>query len=138
YAAPHIGFALSIDHDQFLSVAKLRALRRLWSQIQETCSIPAAPAKVHVETSYRMMTASSVETNILRAALAATAAAAGGADTVCVLPHTLALGLPERRARRLALDSQRVLAGETHLASLADPTASSDDLDLLTASLCEA
>lgn len=138
YAAPHIGFALSVDHDQFLAVAKLRALRRLWAQVQEICAIPASPAKVHVETSYRMMTAANVETNILRAALAATAAAAGGADTVCVLPHTLPLGLPERRARRLALDAQLVLADETHLASLADPTASTEDLDILTATLCEA
>lgn len=138
YAAPHIGFALSIDHDQFPSIAKLRALRRLWAKVQETCCIPAAPAKVHVETSYRMMRATAVETNILRTTLAATAAAAGGADTISVLPHTLPLGLPEQRARRLALDVQRVLAHETHFASLADVSASTEDLDILIASLCEA
>ena len=40
YAAPHIGFALAIDHNQFLSVAKLRALRRLWAKVQEICAIP--------------------------------------------------------------------------------------------------
>lgn len=138
YAAPHIGFALSVDHDQFPAIAKLKALRRLWAKIQETCGIPAVPAKIHVETSYRMMSAASVETNILRNTLAAAAAAAGGADTICVLPHTLPLGLAERRARRLALDAQRVLAQETHFASLADPTASTEDLDILTASFCEA
>ena len=33
YAAPHIGFALAVDQDQFLSIAKVRALRRLWAQL---------------------------------------------------------------------------------------------------------
>ncbi|TIU81990.1 MAG: methylmalonyl-CoA mutase, partial [Mesorhizobium sp.] len=39
YAAPHIGFALSVDQDQFVSMAKVRALRRLWARVQEACSI---------------------------------------------------------------------------------------------------
>ena len=57
YAAPHIGFALSVDQDQFLSMAKIRALRRLWARVQEACSIPPPPATIHAETSFRMMTA---------------------------------------------------------------------------------
>lgn len=135
YAAPHIGFAISIDHNQFLSAAKLRALRRLWAKVQEICAIPPVQAKVHAETSYRMLSASDPETNIVRTSLAAFAAAAGGADTVSVLPHTLPHGLPERRARRLARNAQLVLAQETHLSFLGNPSAS-EDLDILCASLC--
>lgn len=138
YAAPHIGFALSVDQDQLLSIAKVRALRKLWAQAQEACGIAPSPARIHVETSYRMMSARDPETNILRAALSAVAAAAGGADTISVLPHTLPHGLPERRARRLARNAQLVLSSETSLSSLADPTASTEDLDILTASLCAA
>src|SRR5690606_14748032 len=137
YAAPHIGFSLSVDHDQFLSVAKVRALRQLWGKVQDICAISPCPAKIHIETSYRMMTARSPETNIVRASLAASAAAASGADTVCILPHTLPHGLPDARARRIARDVQLVIANETHLSSLSDPAASSEDLDILTASLCE-
>ncbi|RIK87120.1 MAG: methylmalonyl-CoA mutase [Hyphomicrobiales bacterium] len=136
YAAPHIGFAIAIDQNQFLSVAKLRALRRLWAKVQEICAIPPAQAKVHAETSYRMLSARDPETNILRTSLAAFAAAAGGADTISVLPHTLPHGLPERRARRLARNAQLVLAEETHLSFLGNPSATSEDLDILTASLC--
>ena len=136
YAAPHIGFAISIDQNQSLSVAKLRALRRLWAKVQEICAIPPTPAKVHAETSYRMLSGRDPETNILRTSLAAFAAAAGGADTVSVLPHTLAQGLPESRARRLARNAQLVLAQETHLSLLGNPAAISEDLDILTASLC--
>lgn len=138
YAAPHIGFALCADQDQLLSIAKIRALRRLWAQLQEACAIPPSPAKVHVETSYRMLSARGVETNILRNTLAAFSAAAGGADTISVLPHTAPLGLAESKARELARNAQLVLAGETHLSLFADPQGSSEDLDILTASLCEA
>ncbi|MEO3998519.1 methylmalonyl-CoA mutase family protein [Mesorhizobium sp. CAU 1732] len=138
YATPHIGFALCVDQDQVLSVAKVRAMRKLWAKAQEACGITPSPAKIHVETSYRMLSLRDPETNILRTTLSASAAVAGGADTISLLPHTLPHGLPERRARRLARNAQLVLARETHLSSLVDPTASSDDLDLLIASMCEA
>lgn len=137
YAAPHIGFSLSIDQDQFLSVAKVRALRRLWAKVQEICSIPQVAPKIHAETSYRMMTARSPEANIIRATLAASAAAACAADTICVLPHTLPQGLPDANARRVARDVQLVIADETHISSLTDRSASTEDLDILTASLCD-
>lgn len=136
YATPHIGFALCVDQDQILSIAKVRALRRLWARAQEACGIAPAPSKIHVETSYRMLSARDVETNLLRNTLAVFSAAAGGADTISVLPHTLAVGLPERKARRLARNAQLVLSHETHLSSFVDPTAGSEDLDILTASLC--
>lgn len=138
YAAPHIGFSLSVDHDQFISVAKIKALRRLWAKVQEICNIPQMAPKIHAETSYRMMSSRSVETNIVRATLAASAAAGSGADTVSVLPHTLPHGLPDSHARRVARDLQLVIADETHLSSLADPAASTEDLDILVASLCDA
>ncbi|TIT16342.1 MAG: methylmalonyl-CoA mutase, partial [Mesorhizobium sp.] len=94
YAAPHIGFALSVDQDQFVSMAKVRALRRLWARVQEACSIAASTANIHAETSFRMMTSADPETNILRTTIAAFAAAAGGADSISILPHTIAHGLP--------------------------------------------
>jgi methylmalonyl-CoA mutase len=138
YATPHIGFALCVDQDQFLSIAKLRALRRLWAKVQEACGIAPSPARVHVETSYRMMTLRDPKTNILRSSMAAFAAAAGGADTISVLPHTIAHGLPDQQARRLARNVQLVLAEEGHLSFLGNPASASEDLEILTASLCEA
>ncbi|MER9185251.1 methylmalonyl-CoA mutase family protein, partial [Mesorhizobium sp. M0767] len=64
YAAPHIGFALSVDQDQFVSTAKVRALRRLWARVQEACSIPPSTASIHAETSFRMMQAADPETTL--------------------------------------------------------------------------
>jgi methylmalonyl-CoA mutase len=138
YAAPHIGFALSVDQDQFLSMAKVRALRRLWARVQEACSIPGSTANLHAETSYRMMTAADPETNILRAAIACFAAAAGGADSISVLPHTIAHGLPAGFARRVARNAQLIMAEESHIDHVADPASGSGAVEALTGDLCAA
>lgn len=138
YAAPHIGFALSVDQDQFLSMAKVRALRRLWARLQEACNIRPSAAMIHAETSYRMMTHKDSETNILRTTIAAFAAAIGGADTIAILPHTVAHGLPDGSARRLARNTQLILADESNLAFVADPGCGSGAVESLTQALCEA
>lgn len=138
YAAPHLGFSISVDQDQFLSMAKVRALRKLWARAQEACSIPPAAGIIHAETSWRMMTARDPETNILRSTIAAFAAAAGGADSISVLPHTIAHGLPEPFARRVARNTQLIMAGESHVDFVADPAAGSGSIETLTDALCEA
>jgi len=137
YAAPHIGFALSVDQDQLLSMAKIRAMRKLWIRTQEACSIAPVPGLVHAETSWRMMTAKDSETNILRTTIACFAAATGGADSISILPHTIAHGLPEGFARRVARNTQLVMAGESHIDFVADPAAGSGGIEALTDGLCE-
>jgi methylmalonyl-CoA mutase len=138
YAVPHIGFALSVDHDQFLSMAKIRALRKLWAKVEESCGLAATVATVHAETSYRMMTRRDPESNILRSTLACFAAATGGADTISVLPHTIAHGLPDAFARRVARNTQIIMAGESHVGFVTDPAAGAGSVEALTDSLCEA
>ena len=137
YAAPHIGFAVSADQNQFLSIAKIRALRALWARIQQACSIPVSPATIHAETSFRMMATKDPETNILRTTIAGFAAAAGGADSISVLPHTIAHGLPAAFARRIARNAQLILARESHIDHVNDPARGSGSVEALTESLCE-
>lgn len=138
YAAPHIGFALAVDQDQFLSIAKVRAMRRLWARLQEACGARPSRATIHAETSYRMMTKKDPETNILRTTIAGFAAAVGGADSIAILPQTIAHGLPDAFARRLARNTQLVLADESNLAFVADPACGSGAVENLTEKLCEA
>ncbi|PSH70598.1 methylmalonyl-CoA mutase [Phyllobacterium brassicacearum] len=138
YAAPHIGFALSVDQDQFLSIAKVRAMRRLWTRLQEACGARPSRATIHAETSYRMMTKKDPETNILRTTIAGFAGAVGGADSIAILPHTIAHGLPDAFARRLARNTQLILAEESNLAFVADPACGSGAVESLTEKLCEA
>lgn len=138
YAAPHIGFALSVDQDQLLSMAKIRALRKLWHRAQEACGIEPAPATIHAETSYRMVTKLDPETNILRNTIAGFAAATGGADSVSILPHTIAHGLPDGFARRIARNTQLILAGESGIDFVADPARGAGGVEALTDQLCKA
>jgi methylmalonyl-CoA mutase len=138
YASPRVGFSLSVDHDLFLSLAKIRALRLLWAKVQEACSIEPSPTNVHAETSWRMMAARDPETNILRNTIAAFAAAAGGADSIAVIPHTAPHGLPDPLARRIARNTQRILVDESHIGFVADPAGGAGSFENLTDSLCEA
>lgn len=138
YAAPHIGFCLSADQDQFMTMAKIRAMRLLWTRLQEACSIAPSAASIHAETSMRMMTKLDAETNMLRSTIACFAAATGGADTISVLPHSFAHGLPDGFARRLARNTQLVLAQEAHIGFVSDPGSGSGSIEALTDALCEA
>jgi methylmalonyl-CoA mutase len=133
-----IFFRLSADADQFLTIAKFRGLRKLWARIETACGLAPAPAFVSAETAWRMLTRRDPHVNILRATIAAFAAALGGADAITVLPFTAALGLPDRFARRIARNTQLVLLEESHLAKVADPAAGSGSVEDLTDQLCRA
>ncbi len=133
-----IFFRLSADADQFLTIAKFRALRKLWARVEDACELAPEPAFVSAETAWRMMARRDPHANILRATIAAFAAALGGADAITVLPFTAALGLPDRFARRIARNTQLVLLEESHLAKVADPAAGSGAVEDLTDQLCRA
>jgi methylmalonyl-CoA mutase len=75
---------------------------------------------------------------MLRATMAVFSAGLGGADAVTVLPHTLALGLPDAFARRVARNTQLILLEESNLAKVSDPAAGSGGIESLTQELCEA
>ena len=112
-----IYFRLSADADQFLTIAKFRALRKLWARVEASCGLAPEPCFISAETAWRMMTRRDPHVNILRATIAAFAAALGGADAITVLPFTAALGLPDRFARRIARNTQLLLSEESHLAT---------------------
>ncbi|MEX6508131.1 methylmalonyl-CoA mutase family protein [Jiella sp. M17.18] len=132
-AAGAIGFTLPVDQTEFEQIAKLRALRLLWARVLEACGEAAPPpARIHAETSWRMMAAKDPHTNILRATVAAFAAGAGGADSLSVLPYTAPLGLADPAARRLARNTQLILQEETGLSRLVDPAAGSGAIEALT------
>lgn len=137
YAAPHIGFVVSVDQDQSLSTAKIRALRKSWARMLEARSIPPSPTAIHAETSWRMMTAADPETNILRSMVACSAAASGGADSVSVLPHTMTRGLPDAFARRVARTTQLIVASEEDTDRGGYPVAGFSEIGALADALCE-
>jgi methylmalonyl-CoA mutase len=85
-----------------------------------------------------MLTRRDPYVNMLRATMATFAAGLAGADAIMVLPFTLALGLPDAFARRIARNTQLILQEESSLTKVADPAAGSGGLEDLTDQLCAA
>ena len=132
-----ISFRLAADADQFLTMAKFRAQRLLWARVEAACGLTPKPTFVAAETAWRMLTQRDPYVNMLRATMASFAAGLAGADAITVLPHTLALGLPDAFARRVARNTQLVLLEESNLAKVSDPAAGSGGIESLTQALCE-
>ena len=133
-----LSFRLSTDADQFMTMAKFRAMRLLWARVEQACGLAAKPVFVAAETAWRMLTQRDPYVNLLRATMATFAAGLAGANTITVLPHALALGLPDAFARRVARNTQLVLLEESNLAKVSDPAAGSGGIEALTGQLCKA
>jgi methylmalonyl-CoA mutase len=133
-----IAFRLVACSDQFLTMAKFRALRLLWARVEEACGLKPTPVFVAAETAWRMLTQRDPYVNMLRATMATFAAGLAGANAITVLPHTLALGLPDAFARRVARNTQLILLEESNLAKVSDPAAGTGSIESLTQALCEA
>jgi len=133
-----IYFRLSADADQFLTMAKFRAARKLWARVEQACGLKPRPVMIAAETAWRMMTKHDPYVNMLRTTIAVAAAGLGGADAITVLPHTAPLGLPDPFARRVARNTQLVLLEESNLARVGDPAAGSGALEAMTQELCTA
>jgi len=133
-----IYFRLAADADEFLTIAKFRAIRKLWARVEAACGLAPKRATVAAESAWRMLTKRDPYVNMLRTTIAVTAAGLGGADNIVALPHTLAIGLPDAFARRVARNTQLILLEESNLYRVADPAAGSGAIEDLTEKLCGA
>lgn len=77
-----IYFRLSADADEFITIAKFRALRKLWARVEAACGLTPKPTYVAAETAWRMMTKRDADVNMLRMTLAVAAAGLGGGKSV--------------------------------------------------------
>lgn len=139
-ACRQLEFRYAATADQFLTIAKLRAARRLWSRVAEVCGAApdAAAQRQHAVTSSVMMTRRDPWVNMLRTTVASLAAGVGGADAVTVLPFDHTLGLPDPFARRIARNTSTILMEESHLGRVIDPAGGSWYVERLTDVLAQA
>ncbi|MFC4913964.1 methylmalonyl-CoA mutase family protein [Actinomadura gamaensis] len=134
-----IEFRFAVNADQFASIAKLRAARRLWQRVAEVSgAADGTVAAIHAVTSSAMMTRRDPWVNMLRTTVAAFAAGVGGADAVTVQPFDVRLGLPDDFARRIARNTQTLLLEESSLARVVDPAGGSWYVERLTEDLARA
>lgn len=142
-ALQQISFRFAADDDQFATIAKLRAARRLWARVAEVVGAPdAGAATIHAVTSKAMMSQRDPWVNMLRTTLAAFAAGVGGADTVLVETFDAAIagGLPGTAvtfSRRMARNTQLLLLEESHLGRVVDPSGGSWFVEDLTDQLAQ-
>ncbi|MDR0847970.1 MAG: methylmalonyl-CoA mutase family protein [Propionibacteriaceae bacterium] len=118
-----ISFRVAATADEFLTIARLRALRRLWARVGEVLEVPedGRGAIQHVVTSWRMLSKDDPWVNVLRSTIATFSSAAGGAELITVLPHDSVYGLPSAFSRRVARNVQLVVAEEAHIGAVKDP-----------------
>jgi methylmalonyl-CoA mutase len=136
-AARQISFTFAASSNQWLTIAKFRAARRVWQQILAACSIFNTPANLNAISAVNMISQKDPSVNILRATSACFGAVIGGADSVTTLPHDLMLGDNNKFSRRIARNIQIILQEESNLAKVSDPAAGSYALEAMTSALTE-
>ncbi|MBO0852891.1 MAG: methylmalonyl-CoA mutase [Nocardia sp.] len=143
-ALRQLSFRFAATDDQFETIAKFRAARRVWSRVAHECAAPeAGNAPQHAVTSEVMISRRDPWVNMLRTTLAAFGAGVGGADLVTVLPFDAALpagelGVSRAFSERMARNTQLLLLEESHLGHVQDPGAGSWHVESLTDELAKA
>ena len=128
-----VEFRYAATDEQFPTIAKLRAARRLWARVLELSGGRAAgEQRQHAVTSRPMMSKYDPWVNMLRTTVAAFAAGVGGADAVTVLPFDSPLGRPDAFGRRIARNTSSLLIAESHVAHVADPAGGAYAVEKLT------
>ena len=141
HAARLVEFRLAATDEQFPTIAKLRAARRLWTRVLEASGVDEGARTemaLHAVTSRPMTSRQDPWVNMLRGTVAAFAAGVGGADAVTVVPFDEPLGLPDAFGRRIARNTSSLLIEESHVATVTDPAGGSYAVEKLTDDLAVA
>ena len=134
-AAAKLEFRYAAGVDQFLTMAKLRAARRLWARVTQACGVEPASQQQHAVTAGAMMSRRDPWVNMIRTTVACFAAAVGGADAITVSPYDAAIGVPDPLGLRIARNTQLLLREESHIHQVIDPSGGSFYAESLTDAL---
>jgi methylmalonyl-CoA mutase, N-terminal domain len=131
-----LSFFFNAHNHFFQEVAKFRAARRLWAEIMRErfgATNPKAQAlRFHAQTGGSTLTAQQPENNIVRVAIQALSAVAGGAQSIHTNGYDEALALPSERSAKIALRTQQLLAHEAGGTDTADPLGGAYFIEALT------
>lgn len=134
-----INFRVSATTDQINTIARLRALRTVWNRVGEIfgASEEHRGARQHAVTSWRQITRDDAYVNILRGTISCFGAAVGGAEAITVLPFDAAWGLPNEFSRRVARNTQILLAEESNIGRVNDPAGGAWTIEAMTTQIAE-
>ncbi|MFX1376888.1 MAG: methylmalonyl-CoA mutase [Promethearchaeota archaeon] len=139
--APRLSFFFAAQNNFFEEIAKLRAVRRLWTKIMKNRFNAKNPnslrLRFHIHTAGSTLTVQQPQVNIIRVAIQALAAILGGTQSLHTCGADEALAIPTEDSVRLSLRTQQVIAYETGVADVADPLGGSYYIEYLTNKLEE-
>lgn len=129
-----IRFAVSIGGNYFIEIAKLRALRLLWSRILEAFGVAAdqRTMNVHARTGLYNKTLFDPYVNMLRTTTEAFSAVVGGCDGLHIGPFDEILRESDTFSRRIARNTHAILAEECGMSQVVDPSGGSWAVETLT------
>ena len=134
--APRLSFFFVARTTLLEEVAKFRAARRIWAHIMKEEFGAKNPKsqmlRFHTQTAGVQLTAQQPEVNMVRVALQGLGAVLGGTQSLHTNSFDEALALPSRKAARLALRTQQVIAYETDVCKTVDPFAGSYVMESMT------
>lgn len=119
--AQHLTLEIAVDRDAHLTIAKTRAVRRLYARIAESFGLSDTTVPVYAVSSHRMMQTVDPWSNMLRLMSAGFGAVVGGADYLTLRPFTAALGDATPFGYRSARNMQLMMMEESRLGLVADP-----------------
>ena len=132
-----VNFRTSMDIME--DIAKLRAARKIWSDLLQSRYGVTDPAKlrlrIHVVTAGSSMTYQEPLNNIVRGTVMALAAVLGGTQSLGVSGYDEAMSIPSDHAHLMSIRIQQILQEETNLEAVADPLGGSYFLENLTEEL---
>lgn len=136
-AAGAMVFNVAIGTDFFAGIAKLRALRMMWSRVLSASGAGDATISINAVSAEVALTKVDPWVNMLRTTVTSFAAGLGGADSVTCLPYDHLIGLPDGFARRIARNTQLILQEESNVHRVIDPAGGSWFIENLTKELAQ-
>ena len=138
--APKFVFGFAMGSDFFMGIAKLRAARLLWARVVAASGGNAEAQKMRIYASTSLWNKTKLDpyVNMLRNTTEAFSAVVGGADNLYVAPFDEVVRPSDDFSRRIARNTQIMLAEECHFDHVVDPAGGSYYVETLTAQLANA
>jgi len=127
-------------HDFFVSVANLRALRRVWARLLDERYGARSNAALALKTTvygHGQETLQEPLNNIARIAFGTLAYALGGASYVYIASYDEAVGTPSEETVRVAVRTQQIIAHEHGFLDTIDPLGGSYFVETLTKTIAD-
>ena len=134
-------FALDAESDFFETIAKFRAVRKMWAKIAKErlgATTPRAMSlRIGIRTSGLSLQTQKPLNNAARVTLQILSCVLGGVNSIDASSIDEAVGLPSYEARMFNLDTQHIITHEANVPLVADPLGGSYYLEWLTSKIEE-